>query len=198
MTEDPLAKRPAENPYDASSEPTQFAGGQQPPPAPSYGAPQQPPAYGQPPSPYAQPGASGQPGGGFTPSPAFGGAPSGPYYVQSFQGEQGPLDLGQLAQMAVTGQLRGDSPVRSDQGTFQAKQIPGLFSDKEWLTALILAILLGGFGVDRFYLGYTGLGIAKIAVTLVTCGIGGLIWAIIDIIAIATRKLPDVNGRPLA
>ncbi len=70
-------------------------------------------------------------------------------------------------------------------------------SDKEWLTALLLAIFLGSLGADRFYLGYTGLGFAKLAVTIFTCGIGGVIWAIIDIVAIAQNRLPDSEGRPL-
>ncbi len=69
---------------------------------------------------------------------------------------------------------------------------PG-FSDKEYLTALLLSIFLGGLGVDRFYLGYTGLGVAKL-LTLGGCGI----WSIIDIISIATGKMPDAEGRPLA
>lgn len=63
---------------------------------------------------------------------------------------------------------------------------------KKWLTALLLSILLGGLGVDRFYLGYTGLGVLK----LLTCG-GLGIWAIIDIIMIATGKLNDASGQPL-
>ena len=188
MSEDPLAKRPSENPYGSSSEPTQYAGGQQPPGSP-YGAPPPPPAYGQqPPAPYAPP---AQQGYG---APQGYGATGGPYYVQSFQGEQGPLDLGQLAQMAVAGQVKGDTPVRSgnDHQFFPAKQVPGLFSDKDWTTTLILSILIGGLGVDRFYLGYTGLGVAKL-LTLGGCGI----WSIIDIILVAMRKMPDANGRPL-
>ena len=60
-------------------------------------------------------------------------------------------------------------------------------------TALILSILLGEFGIDRFYLGYTGLGVLK----LVTFG-GAGIWWLIDIIKIATGKLKDAKGNDLA
>lgn len=33
---------------------------------------------------------------------------------------------------------------------------------KNWLTALITSMLFGGLGVDRFYLGYTGMGVGKL------------------------------------
>lgn len=33
---------------------------------------------------------------------------------------------------------------------------------KNKTTALIFSILLGGLGIDRFYLGYTGIGILKL------------------------------------
>ena len=63
---------------------------------------------------------------------------------------------------------------------------------KSWTTTLILSILLGGLGVDRFYLGYTGLGIVK----LLTCG-GLWIWWLVDIILIATGKMKDARGNEL-
>ena len=63
---------------------------------------------------------------------------------------------------------------------------------KDWTTTLILSLLLGGLGVDRFYLGYTGLGVVK----LLTCG-GVGIWALYDLIMIATNKMVDADGNPL-
>jgi hypothetical protein len=53
---------------------------------------------------------------------------------------------------------------------------------KKWLVALLLSILLGGLGVDRFYMGYIGTGILK----LLTFG-GFGIWWLIDLILIATK-----------
>lgn len=62
---------------------------------------------------------------------------------------------------------------------------------KSKTTALILSILVGGLGVDRFYLGYTGLGILK----LLTAGCFGIL-TIIDIIRIATGSLLPADGSP--
>ncbi len=69
-------------------------------------------------------------------------------------------------------------------------------SDKSKLTAGLLGIFLGSFGVGRFYLGYTGIGIAQIAATWLTCGIGG-IWPLVDSILILVGKVPDAQGRTL-
>lgn len=62
---------------------------------------------------------------------------------------------------------------------------------KSKTTALILSILTGGLGVDRFYLGYTGMGVLK----LLTAGCFGILY-IIDIINIATGKLLPADGAP--
>ena len=57
----------------------------------------------------------------------------------------------------------------------------------------ILSWLLGWLGIDRFYLGYTGLGILK----LVTCG-GCGIWALIDMIIVGIGMMKDAQGNSLA
>ena len=65
-------------------------------------------------------------------------------------------------------------------------------SDKDWTTLLILSVLLGGLGVDRFYAGHIGLGVLKL-LTVGGCGI----WALIDIIMVATGKFTDADGLPI-
>ena len=60
---------------------------------------------------------------------------------------------------------------------------------KSKTTALILSILVGGLGIDRFYLGYTNMGILK----FLTGGCLGVLW-ILDIINIATGKLLPADG----
>jgi hypothetical protein len=69
-------------------------------------------------------------------------------------------------------------------------------SDKSKMVAGLLQIFLGSFGVGRFYLGYSGIAIAQIAVTWLTCGLGG-IWPFIDGIMMLTGKVPDSGGRKL-
>lgn len=76
--------------------------------------------------------------------------------------------------------------------SYTAGQIPGVFSDKSYVTALVLSFFVGILGVDRFYLGQTGLGVAKL-LTAGGCGI----WALVDFILIAIRKVDDAQGRPL-
>ena len=56
---------------------------------------------------------------------------------------------------------------------------------------ILLSILVGGWGVDRFYLGHTGLGILKL-LTLGGCGI----WAFVDtILHIVGEVRKDAEGR---
>ncbi|MEU0496476.1 TM2 domain-containing protein [Mycobacterium sp. NPDC006124] len=69
-------------------------------------------------------------------------------------------------------------------------------SDKSKLVAGLLQLFLGTFGIGRFYLGYNGIAIAQLAVSLLTCGIGA-IWPFVDGILILIGKVQDPSGRPL-
>ena len=61
------------------------------------------------------------------------------------------------------------------------------------MVALLLSIFLGELGIDRFYLGYIGLGILKL---LTGGGLG--IWWLVDLILIATGKMKTKDGQELA
>ncbi|NES16518.1 TM2 domain-containing protein [Micromonospora sp. PPF5-17] len=76
------------------------------------------------------------------------------------------------------------------------QQYPQGVSDKSKVVAGILQILLGGFGVGRFYMGDTKTGVIQLVVTIVTCGLGG-IWGLIDGILILVNGGVDGQGRPL-
>ncbi len=70
---------------------------------------------------------------------------------------------------------------------------------KSKIAAGLLGIFLGGFGIHRFYLGFTTIGVLQILVTIVTCGIGS-IWGLIEGILYlvgANGFTTDATGRPL-
>lgn len=131
-------------------------------------------------------GGASSPGGGYTPS--YGGAAGG---GGGYGGQQQPGYGGQ-PQQPYGGQPQPGYGGQPAYGGGPPGGPGGPVSDKDFLTTLLLSIFLGAFGVDRFYLGYTGLGVAKL-LTLGGCGV----WSIIDIIMIATGKLGDSEGRPL-
>ncbi|WP_336644943.1 Ltp family lipoprotein [Microbacterium sp. USHLN186] len=70
---------------------------------------------------------------------------------------------------------------------------PVASGEKSFLATWLLAMLVGVFGVDRFYLGKVGTGILKLI------SFGGIgVWALIDLIMVLTGATRDKAGRPLA
>jgi hypothetical protein len=66
-------------------------------------------------------------------------------------------------------------------------------SPKSRTVASILGFFLGGLGVDRFYLGNIGMGVAKLLVGWLTLGI----WPLVDWIIILAGGAHDGQGLPV-
>ena len=81
---------------------------------------------------------------------------------------------------ALLPNVGGYQPMQSvNQGSMTDWRSMG--ADKK-LAAGICGILLGGFGVHKFILGYTTEGIIQIVITLVTCGVGSIVGLVEGII----------------
>lgn len=62
-------------------------------------------------------------------------------------------------------------------------------SGYRWSTSLLLSITVGGFGVDRFYLGHWQIGLGKLF------SFGGLgVWTLVDIVLVATGYITPADG----
>lgn len=75
------------------------------------------------------------------------------------------------------------------QNLSKANDVQQANGEKSQVVALVLGLLLGGLGIHRFYLGYTWQGVVQL-LTAGGCGI----WALIDIIRIATGDLGPKDG----
>lgn len=82
-------------------------------------------------------------------------------------------------------------------------------SNKSKVAAALLCFFLGGFGIHRFYLGYTGLGIAQLVLFIIGWStiilgvglflvIGVEIWVLVDFILILIGKLKDSTAKDLS
>ena len=140
-----------------------------PPPPPPDSNPPYPPPYGSDPS-FPPPVGDY---GSTPPPPPYGGYPPPPQYGAQYGGYPPPYP-----------------------GQFGVDPWGRPLSDKSKMVAGLLQIFLGTFGIGRFYLGYNGIAVAQLAVSLLTCGIGA-IWPFVDGILILLGKVDDPSGRPL-
>ena len=151
-------------------------------PPPEHSGPPKPPDSGQPPAPpsYSPPPAYPPPPG--YPPPGY--APPPGYPPQGHPAQGHPP--------------QGYPPAGYPPPGYAPYGPPDPYA-KSRVVAGILGILLGGFGVHRFYLGDTRTGVIQIIVTLVTCGFGAL-WGFVEGILYLVGSegyRTDATGRPL-
>ena len=72
-----------------------------------------------------------------------------------------------------------------------------MISPKDKTTAGLLGILLGGLGIHRMYMGYVGIGLLQLVVSIFTFGLGSL-WGFIEgILILVQDDWTDSDGRLL-
>ena len=117
------------------------------------------------------------------------------FYINRMGVDEGPYTFADLQMQARARYIESGTFIRRADGQgswFPASQVPGVFSSRDWLTAVLLSLFVGTLGIDRFYLGYMGLGLLKL-ITLGGCGL----WTLIDLVLIAIGSVPDADGLPL-
>ena len=67
-------------------------------------------------------------------------------------------------------------------------------SGKNKVVAALLAFFLGSFGVHHFYLGSPTTGLVQLAITFVTCGIGGIL-AFVEFILLIVMSDQDFDAK---
>lgn len=145
---------------------------------PEYPSEQNQPGGGEPPygAPTPPPPPYGAPEGSVPPPPPAAAPPYGaPQPPQAPYGSYG----------APVGAMPG-----APYGVHPVTGIP--YSDKSKVVAGLLQILVP-FGIGRFYIGDSGIGVAQLLVTIFTCGIGAL-WPVIDGIIMLASDSKDANG----
>ncbi len=74
---------------------------------------------------------------------------------------------------------------------------PQKTQSNEWLTAVLLCLFLGCFGIHRFYTKNTGIAVVQLILGLLSCCVISGIWAFIDLILLLTGNYTTGDGRSL-
>ena len=114
----------------------------------------------------------------------------GPVSIDQLRGwmGQGRINAQTLVQVEGTQEWKALSAVPELAGELKAPPLPrGTYSGASSQTsnkiaAGVCGILLGSLGIHKFILGYTGAGLIMLLVTLLTCGIGGIVMHLIGLI----------------
>lgn len=97
---------------------------------------------------------------------------------------------------AAQPERRPEEPKKPEEKIVIVEELP---PRKSRVAAGLLSIFLGWIGVGRFYMGFVGLGVLQIIVSILTAGIGGVVWGVIDGVLILTHSINyDAYGHPLA
>eukprot|EP00444_Apocalathium_aciculiferum_P024439 CAMPEP_0183439638 /NCGR_PEP_ID=MMETSP0370-20130417/78732_1 /TAXON_ID=268820 /ORGANISM="Peridinium aciculiferum, Strain PAER-2" /LENGTH=327 /DNA_ID=CAMNT_0025628191 /DNA_START=49 /DNA_END=1032 /DNA_ORIENTATION=- len=96
------------------------------------------------------------------------------------QARKESMDLGQAISLVISDALPDPDAPASPPTKKKSKVI---------LMLLEMVPVCGPIGLDRFYLGSTKTGLAKLTVCICTCLVGGLVWGLIDAIIVISNSL---------
>ena len=92
------------------------------------------------------------------------------------------------------------NPYGQQQGYQNPYAAQKVYAQKSRIAAALLGILFGAFGVHNFYQGRIGIGVAQLAITVVSCGwlsVVSVIWGMVEGIQLLQgKKLVDGHGLP--
>lgn len=99
----------------------------------------------------------------------------------------------ELCRAELTANFSAPAPLPASDAAAPRRDPYAAYPQKDWLTAMLLCLFLGIFGIHRFYTGKTGTGI----LWLLTVGCLGVGW-LVDLFMILCDSYKDCFGRPLS